>query len=85
MPITPPEMSASGQIIVGLIGLANIGGLVYLVKIVIAPVALAVKSLTTSVEALYSSRNAHEVEIAKINTIHRVKGCENHSTPISGV
>lgn len=65
-----------GNVLVGLIGLANIGAIIYLVKIVIAPIAATVHRLNESVEELYKSRNAHEGELIKINTVHRLKGCD---------
>ena len=60
----------------GIIGLAQIAGFVYVVRLVIAPVVESVRALTAQVDALYNSRNGHEVRITKVETIHQMKGCD---------
>lgn len=69
-----PSTLAAGA--VGIISLANIGGIIYLVKVVIAPVVESVNRLNKSVEDLFESRKSHEVEITRIQTIHKLKGCD---------
>ena len=69
------EWSPGGYVMGG-IGLLNIGMVIYLVKIVIAPLAQVTKNLSESVRELYHSRDSHEVKIVAIETIHRIKGCD---------
>ena len=64
-----------GNIILGGVSVINVAIVVYLVKIVIGPIAQTVKMLAESVDELYKSRNNHEVEITEIQTIHKIRGC----------
>ena len=70
-----PEGTVLGNVILGAVGVVNIATVVYLVKVVISPIAITVKMLSTSVQELYESRNNHEVEITEIQTIHKIRGC----------
>ncbi len=63
-------------VLVGTIGLVNVGAIVYLVRMVIAPIAETVGSLKDSVKELYESRNDHERKIVRIETTHEIKGCD---------
>lgn len=65
-----------GNYIVGGLGTLNLGVVVYVVRLVVKPLAESVKTLTASVKELYESRNAQASEIVQIQTIHRIRGCE---------
>jgi hypothetical protein len=71
-----PDGSSIGNLVLGGIGVLNVATVVYLVKVVISPIAMTVKTLSESVKELYQSRDNHEVEITQIQTIHKVKGCD---------
>jgi hypothetical protein len=73
-----PDM---GNAVIGLIGVLNIGMIVYLVRLVIAPLAETMRQLSISVKELYESRDSHEVEITRIQTVHKLRGCD---APIKG-
>jgi len=60
----------------GVLGLANIAGAVYLIKLVIAPLAQTVRMLSESVKELYESRDTHAHYITEIQTIHKIRGCD---------
>lgn len=66
----------TGNIVVGALGVLNLGVLVYVVRIVIAPIAQITQQLTKSVDELYRSRDCHEVKITRIDTIHTIRGCD---------
>lgn len=74
-------------------GLANLGGVMVLVRKYTSQVDdhnKAIPALTESLRAinetlkvttdslkeLYASRNEHDIEIARIITTHRIKGCD---------
>ena len=61
-----------GAIFAGVLGVANIGGAVYLIRLVIAPLAESVRVLSESVKDLKKL----ETEVTKIQTIHQIKGCD---------
>jgi len=69
-----------GNVFLGGLALANLGGAVFLVRLVIAPVVQSVKCLTKDIEALYEGRNGHERRITKIETVHELKGCGKPQT-----
>jgi hypothetical protein len=62
--------------VAGILGLANIAGAVYLIKLVIAPLAQTVKLLNESVKELYESRDKLNHDVTELQTIHRIKGCD---------
>jgi len=66
----------SSTVIQGVVGVVNVGVVIYLVRVVISPVAQSVKLLSESVKELYTSRDLHEVEITEIKTIHKIRGCD---------
>jgi hypothetical protein len=70
-----PEVGA-GNAFLGVVGLVNVGLVVYLVKVVIAPLAMNIKTLNAGVEELFLSRNCHETKIVAIETTHRIRGCD---------
>lgn len=74
-------------------GLANLGGVMVLVRKYTSQVDDHNKSIpalteslkainetlkvtTDSLKELYESRNEHDIEIARIKTTHRIKGCD---------
>lgn len=71
-----------GQVVIGIAVAVGtivggyIGGFVYLVKLVIAPLVETVKVTADSVKELYESRNKHEIAIVEIQTVHKIKGCD---------
>ena len=65
-----------GNVVIGIVGVANVATIVYLVRVVISPVAASVKTLSESVKELYQSRDCHEVDITEIKTIHKLRGCD---------
>ena len=73
--MSPSELNP-GTVLAGLLGVANIGGAVYLVKLVIAPLAQSVKTLSQSVKELYDSRDQLRTNVTEIQTIHKLKGCD---------
>jgi hypothetical protein len=72
-----PSISNGLLGIAGILGLANIAGAVYLIKLVIAPLAQTVRLLNESVKELYESRDKLSHDLTEIQTIHRIKGCDN--------
>lgn len=66
----------TGNILAGVLGCANIAGAVYLIRLVIAPLAQSVKTLSESVKELYESRNYMVKEVTRIQTIHEIRGCD---------
>jgi hypothetical protein len=72
----PTDNTSIGNLIMGGIGVLNVATIVYLVRVVIAPIAMNVKLLSDSVKELYQSRNDHELDITEIKTIHKIKGCD---------
>ncbi len=65
----------SGSIIVGGFSLADIGILIYLIRVVIRPVAQTAAAAVEGMKELYASRNQHENRLVAIETLHTVKGC----------
>jgi hypothetical protein len=63
-------------------GAINIAGVVYLVRVIIAPVANTVSKLVINVEELFKARNIHDRKITSIETVHRLKGCDPKRPPI---
>ena len=70
------EMADVNMIVQGGIGVSYIASVVYLVKVVIAPLASTVKALAEGQRELFVSRNGHEAKITAIETIHHIKGCD---------
>ena len=70
------DMPTTSSIVYGAFGLAQIGSIIYLVKVLVAPLAKTVESCVKSVEILFDGRNQHEKRIVKIETIHELKGCD---------
>jgi hypothetical protein len=68
------SMSVSTVLVIG-ISLANVGAYVYLIKMVMAPLATTVGALSKSVEELYRIRTNHQDRLVSIETVHQVKGC----------
>jgi hypothetical protein len=58
------------------LGIGNIGAVIALVKLVIAPVVLNVREISASLQELYAARNNHQDRIVKIETVHQLRGCE---------
>lgn len=72
-------MPEAGNVLVGVLGVANIAGAVYLIRLVIAPLAASVKTLSDSVKELYESRNTTSERVTRIETIHEIRGCDQPS------
>lgn len=69
--------SSTGNVIVSAIGVVNIVFIVYAVKVVIEPMKQLVNMIRLDVAELYVSRNSHQDRLTAIETIHRVKRCDN--------
>ena len=72
-----------GNYLTGGIGVLNIATVVYLVRVVIAPLAQVVKGQQDSIKELLASRDDHRDKLTRIQVVHTMKGCD-HSTMGSG-
>ena len=65
-----------GLIVSGCMGVANIGAVIALIKLVIAPVVVNVRAITKTVENIEQMKSDHHDRIIAIETIHKIKGCD---------
>ena len=72
-----------GNYLMGGIGVLNIATVVYLVRVVIAPLAQVVKGQQDSIKELLASRDDHRDKLTRIQVVHTMKGCD-HSTMGNG-
>ncbi len=69
------EMPSSSTMLQGVFSLAQIGAIIYLVRVLITPIAKTVETCARSIETLFDGRNKHETRLVKIETVHALKGC----------
>ena len=66
-----------GNYLTGGIGVLNIATVVYLVRVVIAPLAQVVKGQQDSIKELLASRDDHRDKLTRIQLVHTIKRCDH--------
>ncbi len=74
------DMPSTSSIVSGAFGLAQVGAIIYLVKLVVGPLAKTVGSCVAHIETLLEGREDHEKRTVRIETIHKAKGCDQPET-----
>lgn len=76
-------MDNYGNVVVSAVGVVNIGFIVYAVKVVIAPMKILIDGMQKqiekqdrSIDELFIGKNVAAERLTKIETVHRVRGCE---------
>lgn len=71
-----------GNVIVSGIGAVNLGFIVWSIKVVIAPLKILISGMQReieeqkkNIEELYECKNASNDRLTRIETVHRLRGC----------
>lgn len=75
------DILSFGTFMNGAVGLAQIGTVIYLVRVVIAPMVEKIGSLSKTVETVSKEVDKHQDSITRINTIHQLRGCDTSNNP----